>query len=744
MLLASLLAADFAVAAPARQKQGSAAKQAKAKLQQPAGPTPEDCLAASLNSPAKVVEKCTEVIKARGLSDGSAKHVQYRVMLAKAFAAQGKYTEALGNIESALQVAQLQEGAEPLIERGIIQNKLENYSNAIMDFNEAIKLGAGKQISARAYFNLAISFEMIGKPDAARKQMLAGRVMAPNLYADALREYKTFRQAQEDRKRMVQQYFDRGRMELESKGYDRAVEMFQLAASSDSTNLIYQSWIGSVYFEIKNFDKALSYLQIPPPQDRWNYYMGRCFMELGLYGEALEAFKLAKTDAPPKNRGLDVSSDTAHYIAILNGYAEEYQLGVKASKDKKHDEALTHFNKALGFIQTEEVKNYVVSQKKLKANAAVAARNQKTKNIVLVLIIVMSGIFLNLMRNAAAARKRAAKQQRDQEFLELLDKNPREAKEAFLSFKESYPQQAPELASRLKENMAKSGDVRLIREFADELQPDEIPDYMLVAVAALNAPRQFQFSQDALGLLNLIPYEKWGEKEIAAFCAVHDVLDPVLLDPSNYVSQDVWSTSVPASAYLALSNMYLARKEHNKSVQILEKNPKYSWEDDYWKVYLKCKTDVGQLQQVNIADVPESMRLGLMEEMFRKGFSHEVSEYLLNEPRYKWKPEYFFYSFAITAQAKGPDDALDVARQLREVASPDKAPQVYYIIAVMCEHMGRPEKAAEIYQSMAALKVECMDAAARLAAISAGKAPSPSPAQVLAQVLPKDYQYRKK
>ena len=745
---AALLAADAVNAASPRTQAGkSPARTAGAK--QPVKPQdnlpkPEDCLAASLRNPSLVITKCSEVIKARGISDGSAKHVQYRLMLARAFSAQGKYTEALGNIEAALSVAQQQEGAEPLIERGIIQNKLENYSNAILDFNEAIKLGAGKQITGRAYFNLAISFEMIGKTDAARKQMLAGKVMAPALYDEALREYKTFRLAQETRKRLVKQYFEQGLNELQSKAYDKAVESFQLAASSDSMNLEYQSWIGSVFYEVKNFDKALSYLQIPPPAERWNYYMGRCFLELGLYGEALEAFKLAKSDVPPKNRGVDVSSETAHYIGILNGYAEEYQLGMKFAKEKKHDEAISHFSKALGFIQTEEVKSYVAAQKKLKAQAVSAAKTQKTKNIIMLLLTVMVIVFLNLMRNASAARKRAARQQRDQEFLELLDKNPREAKEAFAFYKETYPDQAPELASRLRDSMAKSGDVRLIREFAAELRPDELSSYILTAVQTLNASRQFQSSQDALGLMDLIPYQQWGEKEVSAFCALHDVMDPVLLDPSNYVSPEIWKAEVPASAYLALSNMYLARKEHIKAVQILEKKPKYSWEDDYWKVYLKCKAGIGAIKEVNIADLPDSMRLSFMEEMFRGGFSEEVNEYLLNEPRYKWKPEYYFYSFAITAQTKGPDDAMDLYRQLKEQASADKAAQVYYIIAVMCEHMGRPEKAVEIYQYMGALKADCMDSAARLAALSGGKAPAPTPSQILAQVLPKDYQYRKK
>ncbi|NLO91312.1 MAG: hypothetical protein GX410_04895, partial [Elusimicrobia bacterium] len=213
----------------------------------------------------------------------------------------------------------------------------------------------------------------------------------------------------------------------------------------------------------------------------------------------------------------------------------------------------------------------------------------------------------------------------------------------------------------------------------------------------------------------------------------------------NIASQEGWNAAVPAAAYLALANQYLKMQDYDKAVKILEKNPKYTWEEDYWRSYIKCKLAVDQIRQINLADVPEALKLEMMEDMFKRGYSAEVNEYLLDEPRYKWKPEYYFYFIAITAQNKGVDDALEICRQFMEQVKPDKgSSKAYYIIGVLCEFMSRPEKAVAIYQGLADAGAACMDSDARLAALKVSHRPAPSAEEILAQVMPAGYQFRKK
>jgi len=157
----------------------------------------------------------------------------------------------------------------------------------------------------------------------------------------------------------------------------------------------------------------------------------------------------------------------------------------------------------------------------------------------------------------------------------------------------------------------------------------------------------------------------------------------------------------------------------------------------------------GRLETLDISAVPAQFRLYVVETLVRMGRHHgKVFEFLTNEPRQKWLKEYYLYMFLYLMRDHHDepfslhfDSAWDQYKQMSERFNIRAAPAVHYMFGIVCERLGRFDRAADIYGYFKEAAIIYKDEIKRMTQIKAKEEAQISPAavEILSQMLPEDF-----
>ena len=175
-------------------------------------------------------------------------------------------------------------------------------------------------------------------------------------------------------------YFDRG-VELFKKGdLKSAVEQFNLAIDKNPNEDIYHNWIASVYYDLKEYDNAISHLnKAVELKDVWYYYLVMSHVKNGQTDKAY--------DVLPK--AISVESDSVKKKAMeellvkIKPYMDHFTLAGKYLENKEYKKAKIEIETALSYVETP-----AADEKLLEINRAIEYRNKIYIGLLILLVIL--------------------------------------------------------------------------------------------------------------------------------------------------------------------------------------------------------------------------------------------------------------------------------------------------------------------------------------------------------------------
>lgn|GEM_PF-2407005 len=701
-----------------------------------------DRRSASASDPAALISACDDAIAAWGKDDGDEKLSGFYFTRAGAYGDREEYDRAIEDLYKAVELTP--SVAEIYMKRGTFYNRSGHYRKAVEDFTVVTRKKPNSKAEAWAYYNMAIAYSLMGQDNVGATYLKVGQSLAPDLHGKYLKELEFFRQKQERRLAEASASCSRGKELALSGKFDDALAAFDAAMKLDPENPDYISWRASVRYELGQYDKALAELTSVPRENQWNYYIGLSQIRLGDFESAKVSLEASTHDEPPRNREKYVAAEAKQWLDRIALYQQNYKKAIELDATPDTKGALAAAQAALSAIETREAKGLVKKESDLLARQAAASKRNVLIFIVLA-ILVGGGTLVGVLGFRTFKTFRARQEQQKQDFIaKLSGRSPRDMVMAYFDYKGSRPQDALRVLMHIKDKVAESRDLEIIRHVLAELPAAEKKDFVLASAESLLRTGKFQESLDALLLVNNIPHAQWGEREIAVFRTAHLICDPTILKGTGKADPALWHQEIGKEAYLSLARVYADRKDHGAVMQVLSKMPVYKWEDAHWKLYLDSMRGLNMLDKASLGQMPASFRMKVMEELFVSGNIPRVWEFISMEPRQNWLPEYYFYAFC-RSLTRHFDEAWEYVKEYYEKFDITKNQQALYMMAVGCELAGRPDKAAEAYAKLLAADPYYKDTRARIDFIKNGQLSSlkPSAAEILSPILPKGFTPKK-
>lgn len=696
----------------------------------------------SAPDPAQLIAACDEAITAWGKDDGDDKLSAYYFTRAGAYGDQEDYTRAIEDLDQAAQLTP--SVPEIYMKRGIFYNRAGYYRKAVEDFTTVTRKKPNSKAEAWAYYNMAISYSLMGQENVGDTYLKVGQNLAADLHGKYLKELEFFRQKKERRLSEAQSACSNGKGLALAGKYDEALAAFDAALKLDPENADYISWRASVRYDIGQYEKALAELSSVAHENLWNYYVGLANMKLGNF-DAAKAFLEASThDEPPKNREKYVAADAKQWLDRIASYQQSYKKALELDATPDTKGALAAAQAALSAIETREAKSLVKKETDILKTKAAASKRAVVILIVLV-ILLGGGILVFVLGLKTFKGFRARREQQKQDFITLISgRSPRDMVMAYFEYKGAHADDAPRVLLHIKDKVAESRDLEIIRHVLNELPEANKKDFVLGAAESFVRTGKFQECLDALQLLNNTPHTQWGEREIAVFRTAHLICDPTILKSTGKADPGLWHPDIGREAYLALARVYADRKDYPAVMQVLSKMPVYKWEDAHWKMYVDAMRGLNVMDKADLGQMPQKFRMQVMEELFISGNIPRVWEFISMEPRQNWLPEYYFYAFC-RALTRHFDEAWEYVKEYYEKFDLKQNQQVLYMMGAGCEFAGRPDKAAEAYAKLMAADPYYKDTRARIDFIKNGQLPSlkPAAAELLGPILPKGFTPKK-
>lgn len=609
---------------------------------------------------------------------------------------------------------------------------LGKYERALLALSKAADARDDTEISGWALYLKAICYAMIGRADEAGTQLASARAVLPARQADYEKEKKIYEglKTRQDKARKLES-FEKAKKELAAGKLDRAAALFSDALASNPAFTELNSWLGSVYFDQGDYARALQYLLLVPEAERWNYYIAVSQLNLSMYDKALAAFRLSLNDSFDKNRGEDHKAESIKTAAQLAGYFEGLKAGDDAAAKGDAAAAAAAYETARGFFDTPELQARLDKAATVPADKKNSAKNggKGGSSFVLKLALavfgLMLGLFLVVKLKAAAAR---GKVRRWENFVgRALSLPYRESYALYAEYKEKNPAGAARLAKRISEYMAESCDLELVQAFAEEVEPDDRNRFLISAAAMFITSGGTSNCVEALAVLNRMPFDQWDDGAVFMFVNAHVLSDDVLFQHPPGELAEIWAPGIAAEAYFLLARIYARRGNYAFALSVMERLPSFSWTDAHWVLYLRCMFALGAIGRVEIERVPDAYKAIVAEQLFKAGLFKRITKFLNNLPRDRWQPEYYFYSFFISLSGRF-EDSWPYYASFSELFPVGKANRIHYMFALLCEHVGKFDKARAIYDSFASARRNYKDMARRAELIRAKRVAQLSPA----------------
>lgn len=155
------------------------------------------------------------------------------------------------------------------------------------------------------------------------------------------------------------EYFNYGKQSVKEGKLDQALNYLEKSVAAQPDNNAYRNWLGSVYYDLGQNEKALKHLQETASlrsSDAWNYYIALSLFKLERLGEAKEALGKALQDGPEKNRESEHAPEINALIQRITDYQKRWGLAQAKISEENLDEAMTELLAAAAVINTNEAK----------------------------------------------------------------------------------------------------------------------------------------------------------------------------------------------------------------------------------------------------------------------------------------------------------------------------------------------------------------------------------------------------
>lgn len=219
------------------------------------------------------------------------------------------YSKALNYYHKALEITQQLDNKE--IEESILLNNIGIIYMSIGDYNNALfylkkSLSIDRQIGKRTFIskdlnNIGLTYRNRGLYSKNEQDFHE----ALNYYFDCLRLTKKT----EDKKTEIQVLSNIGTVYIDLKNYDKAIKFFQLSfvkseaiRDLEATGMILNN-LGIVHFYLKNYDRAIAYfnralevgLDLQAGQILWEAYfwLGQCYEVYNQFSKAIDCYKMS-------------------------------------------------------------------------------------------------------------------------------------------------------------------------------------------------------------------------------------------------------------------------------------------------------------------------------------------------------------------------------------------------------------------------------------------------------------------
>ena len=338
------------------------------------------------------IQACTESISKWQKKQGNPRLAVYYRSRAIAHTKEKRYQNAVEDVEKALSLDP--DNAQNFLLRGWIYNRFGYYDRAIDNFYSVTKLTPKSRQGAWAYYNLAISYHLQGKKLLADKHLNAAKEIMPQLYEEYLKELEYFNARERAQKDRGKQNFIAALRSIKDKDYQQAEKSILEAIKIEPSNSDYINWLGSVYFEMADYEKAINVFTNVPQEKRWNYYLGLAFVARNELENAKQAFDEAVNDSPEKNRGQDIKEKAEKYAQRLKDYLFYLNEAQAAANRGDHKASIESVDKALANLKIKKARDLKESQTKI------YDAKQKAKKrlpwIILLVIVAMAFLIMIL------------------------------------------------------------------------------------------------------------------------------------------------------------------------------------------------------------------------------------------------------------------------------------------------------------------------------------------------------------
>lgn len=205
------------------------------------------------------------------------------------------------------------------------------------------------------------------------------------------------------------EYFNYGKQAVKEGKLDQALEYLEKSVAAQPDNNAYRNWLGSVYYDLGQYDKALNQLQNVSALkafDAWNYYLGLALFKLERLDEAKEALGKALQDGPEKNRETDQAAQTNKLLQKIADYQKHWMLAQSKISEGSLDEALTELGASAAAIDTRQVK-----EKSEDLSRQISGRNKRARTIRYSLLAGLALAGMGIFSLLREKKKRAARSQ---------------------------------------------------------------------------------------------------------------------------------------------------------------------------------------------------------------------------------------------------------------------------------------------------------------------------------------------
>jgi len=573
-------------------------------------------------------------------------------------------------------------------------------------------------------------------------------------------------------------HFEKG-VKLAREGKtSEAVPEILAAVELNPSDPIYRNWLGSLYYDLKEYDKAIVQLDAAAERGEvWKYYRAMSYFKGGRFVQVKSLLEAALQGETKEERRKEL--ETA--LAAVTSYKEH--MVNAASMESQHDlkGAKREFEAAFGAVPTQEARE---GRDRVAATIWVS-RKKAIQMVALALCLAFLGAVgsatMRAQRRNAERESLLAKMKQMVASADLKD--AKKLYERFLAVGGATtsvepavilavydggdparvlseapltPEQVVSISKLLFDRKKFKNAMDFYKEYLPQatrgretgpFKPEELVQMHVEAGGDLSAVVALPVSAPVIMSLARRFAEKKKPKEaiqvlgggallgnldsLAAAAEFYDILKTAGQSALLLSMVDEQGEALAGVVLTGLAEAVEGDGDHSTAVAIVtaksKGKPRRNLDARDYDVLLKAMAGMKSIEAGAMELIPDKMRHQVAEVMMNKGMNKEALKFMTSRPRSQWTEN----DLGVVLRLYIHLDMLEVAQglmaQLRSEMPLAKSPDLYYAYGVACEEAGHLKEAFEVYKMFIVESVIHADVTDRYAAVKEGIADEPAP-----------------